>query len=213
LQPLAGEGGFVKSDAESTFREPSSSLVIMGLPLRASPSHDSKGRGLARDPGVWWTVTLESQLYQHFAHSTIPSLPSLSLPALAARCSRSCCSFAPIDLVLPLTSYSQTTIHLDQEGLFFVRTPHRHLTPQDTKETKEIVIQDGQPQDPEAVRMREGGGSCWKARGEARRGRWKAGWDGSTDRKGCWEGCTKEIEKRGVDGKTRRGEAKANEWT
>jgi hypothetical protein len=81
-----------------------------------------------------------------------------------------------------------------------------------TQKKKEIVIQDGQPQDPEAVRMREGGWSFWegKRRGEAR---WKAGWDGSTERKGCWEGCTKEIEKRGVDGKTRRGEAKANEWT
>jgi hypothetical protein len=29
------------------------------------------------------------------------------------------------------------------------------------------------------------------------------------ERKGRREGCTKEIEKRGVDGKTRRGEAKA----
>jgi hypothetical protein len=55
-----------------------------------------------------------------------------------------------------------------------------------------------------------------KARGEARRG-------GRQDRMGRWrerdvgeemrwdEGCMKEIEKRGVDGKTRRGEAKAKD--
>lgn len=42
------------------------------------------------------------------------------------------------------------------------------------------MIQDGQPQDPEAVRMREGGGSCWKER------RGEGGWvDGQ---KGSWEG-------------------------
>lgn len=62
------------------------------------------------------------------------------------------------------------------------------------------MIQDGQPQDPEAVRMREGVGLFWE--GEARRGRWKAGWvDGENGTSGSeWvemrEGRSRREEKR-----------------
>jgi hypothetical protein len=106
-----------------------------------------------------------------------PPLPPVSLPALAARCSplllaarspRSTSS-SPSHPILKRPSTST------KKGSSF-RTPHHHLTLK-TQKKKEIVIQDGQPQDPEAVRMRDdGGGLFGKARGEARQVEGRIGW-------------------------------------
>lgn len=149
-----------------------------------------------------------------FAHSTIPL--SLSLPALvAARCS---------PLVRPDRPRPSPDLihnrHSSRQGGSSFRTPHHHLTLK-TQKKKEIVIQDGQPQDPEAVRMRDGGWFLLEARGEARevkgrmsrrRGR-DVGEEGMSGR--IYEGDREE--KRGDEGKMRRGETrrgkdKANQW-
>lgn len=125
----------------------------------------------------------------------------LGAPAPAARSPRSTSS-SPSHPILkrPFTS--------TKKGSSF-RTPHHHLTLK-TQKTKRDSDSRWSTSGSRSGTYARGGWFLLKGkrRGEAR---WKAGWDGSTERKGCWEGCTKEIEKRGVDGKTRRGEAKAKD--